>query len=186
MSGLIIVLLLAIAIPLGIVVFTVVATESEHKVNEHAPVSRFVAAIVFGIAALLGVLLVFRGTGAEYAPAIAFIPGLPAVVIAALLAVAGHRLIVSRSKFLAALSGACIAFLTAVGTSSAFAVFFAPDHGAALFIASFGAAIVLLPQGISVLVIGASAGVLLSHISNRKRPNTPLNPDAPTSGAPVS
>jgi len=186
MSGLI-VLLLAVAIPLGIVVFTVVATESERKARDkHAPVSRFVSAIVFGIAALLGVLLVFRGTGAEYAPAIAFIPGLPAVVIAALLAVAGHRLVVGHSKVLAALSGASIAFLTAFGTSSAFAVFFAPDHNAALFVASFGAAIVLLPQGIPVLLIGASAGVLLSHISNRKRPNTPLNPDAPTSGAPVS
>lgn len=185
MSALI-VLLLAIAIPLGIVLFTVVATESERKAHEHVPVSRFVSAIAFGIAALLGVILVFRGTGAEYVLAIAFMPSLPAVVIAALLAVAGHRLVVGHSKILAALSGAAIAFLTAVGTSSAFAIFFAPDNNAALFVASFGAAIVLLPQGIPVLLIGASAGVLLSHISNRKLPNTPLNPDAPTSGAPVS
>lgn len=168
MSGLI-VLLLAIAIPLGIVVFTVVATEAEHKVNEHAPVSRLVSAVVFGIAALLGALLVFRGSRAEYAPAIAFILGVPAAVLAALLAVAGHRLVVGRSKILAALSGASIAFLTAVGTSAAFAVIFAPDHNAALFVAFFGVAIVLLPQGMPVLLIGASVGVLLSHISNRKR-----------------
>ena len=169
MSGLI-VLLLAVAIPLGIVVFAVLATQSEHKVYEHAPVSRLVSAMVFGMAALLGVLLVFRGTGAKYAPVIAFIPGLPAVVIAALLAVAGHRLVVVRSKVLAALSGAGIAFLTVIGTSSAFAFFFAPNHSAALFVASSGAVIVLLPQGIPVLLIGALAGLLLSHISNRKRP----------------
>lgn len=185
MSALI-VLLLAVAIPLGIIVFTVLATESERKTHQHVPVSRFVSAIAFGIAALLGVLLVFRGMGAEYALAIAFMPGLPAAVIAALLAVAGHRLVVGRSKVLAALSGSAIVFLTAVGTSSAFAIFFAPDHNAALFVASFGAAIMLLPQGIPVFLIGASAGVLLSHISNHKRPNTPLNPDAPTSGAPAS
>lgn len=169
MSGLI-VLLLAVAIPLGIVIFTVVATESEHQLHEHAPVSRLVSAMVFGIAALLGVLFVFRGTGTEYAPAIAFIPGLPAVAIAALLAAAGHRFVVVRSKFFAALSGAGIAFLTAVGTSSAFAFFLAPEYSSALFVASLGAVIVLLPQGIPVLVIGALAGVLLSRISNRKLP----------------
>lgn len=186
MSGLI-VLLLAAAIPLGIIVFTVVATESERKANEHAPVGRSVSAIVFCIAALLGIFLVLRGTGAESALAISLILGLPAVVIAALLVIVGHRLVVGPSKIIAALSGAGIAFLTAVGTSSAFAVFFAPDHNAALFIASFGAVIMLLPQGILLLFIGASAGVFLSHISNRKRPNTPLNPDAPPDGgAPVS
>lgn len=167
MSGLI-VLLLAVAIPLGIVVFAVLATQSEHKVYEHAPVSRLVSAMVFGMAALLGVLLLFRGTGAKYAPVIAFIPGLPAVVIAALLAVAGHRLVVVRSKVIAALSGAGIAFLTIIGTSLVFAFFFAPNHSAALFVASSGAVIALLPQGVPILLIGALAGLVLSHTSNRK------------------
>jgi hypothetical protein len=184
MSGLI-VLLLAVAIPLGIVVLAVIATESERKAHQSAPANRFMSAIVFGIAALIGVLLVFRGTGTEYAPAIAFVLGIPAIVIAALLAVAGHRLVVGRSKVIAALSGASIALLTAVGTSSAFAAFFAPDQNAALFAASFGAAIVLLPQGVPILLIGASAGVLLSHLSNRKRPTMPPNPDVPKTGTPV-
>jgi hypothetical protein len=180
-----IVLLLAVAIPLGIVVFTVMATEAERKVYERAPISRFSAALLFGLAAVLGIVWVFRGTGPEYASAMAVLLSIPAAAIAALLALASHRFLVGRSTLIAALLGAGIALLTAAGTSSLVAVILAPDEITS-FVSAFGIVIVLSPSGVPVLLIGGLAGFLLSHLSNRKRPNTPLNPDAPTSGAPVS
>ena len=184
MTG-IVVLLLAVAIPLGIVVFAVMTTVAERKVFEHAPVSKFSAGVLFGLAAVLGVIWVFRGTGPEYASAIAALLSIPAAAIAALLALASHRFLVGRSKFIATLSGVGIALLTAAGTSSLVAVILAPNEITS-FVSTFGIVIVLSPSGVPVLLIGGLAGFLLSHFSNRKRPNTPLNPDAPTSGAPVS
>ena len=99
MTG-IVVLLLAVAIPLGIVVFAVMTTVAERKVFEHAPVSKFSAGVLFGLAAVLGVIWVFRGTGPEYASAIAALLSIPAAAIAALLALASHRFLVGRSKFI--------------------------------------------------------------------------------------
>ncbi len=184
MLGLV-VLLLAVALPFGIVFFTVRATEAERKVYEHSPVRRISCALVFGLAAVLGSLWVFRGTGPEYAPAMGLFLGLPASGIAALLAAVGQRLLVGRSKVVAMLSGIAITILTALATSSLVAILFAPSS-ASSFVAVFGAIIVLSPSGIAVLLFGGLSGLLLSHLSNRKRPNTPLNPDAPTSGAPVT
>lgn len=177
--------LLAVAIPLGIVVLVVKATEAERKIYDHSPVSRLSCALVFSLAAVLGALWVFRGTGPEYASAMGLFLGVPAAAIAALLATAGQPFLVGRSKVVAALSGVIITILTALGTSSLIAVFFAPGPINSYF-AAFGIVIVLSPSGIVVLLIGGLAGLLLSLLSNRKRPNTPLNPDAPTSGAPVS
>ena len=77
MLGLI-VLLLAVALPLGIVFLTVRATEGERKVYDHSPVRRLSCALVFGLAAVLGVLWVLRGTGPEYATAMGLFLGLPA------------------------------------------------------------------------------------------------------------
>jgi hypothetical protein len=111
--------------------------------------------------------------------------GLPASGIAALLAAAGQRFLVGRSKVVATLYGVAITILTALATSSLVATLIAPGS-ASSFVAAFGALIVLSPSSIPVLVFGGLVGLLLSHLSNRKRPNTPLNPDAPTSGAPVS
>ena len=184
MLGLI-VLLLAISIPLGIVFLTVKATEVERNLFDHHPVSRRFCAFVFAVAALLAVLWVFRGTGPEYSPAIGLFLGIPAAVIAALIAAASHRFLVGRSKVVASITGVTITILTALSTSTLFAVFFAPGPLNSYF-AAFGLVIVLSPGGILALLVGGLAGLLLSHLSNRKRPNTPLNPDAPTRGAPVS
>ena len=183
MLGLV-VLLLAIAIPLGIVALTVTATEAERKLFDHTPVSRRFCAFVFAVTALLAVLWVFRGTGPEYSPAIGLFLGIPAAVIAALIAAASHRFLVGRSKVVASITGVTITILTALSTSALFAVFFAPGPPNPYF-AAFGLVIVLSPGGILALLVGGLAGLLLSHLSNCKRPNTPLNPDAPTSGAPV-
>lgn len=184
MLGLI-VLLLAISIPLGTILLTVKATEAERNLSEHPPVSRRFCAFVFAVAALLAVLWVFRGTGPEYSPAIGLFLGIPAAVIAALIAAASHRFLVRRSKVVASITGVTITILTALNTSTLLAVFFAPGPLNSYF-AAFGLVIVLSPGGILALLVGGLAGLLLSHLSNRKRPNTPLNPDAPTSGAPVS
>ena len=127
MLGLV-VLLLAIAIPLGIVALTVTATEAERKLFDHTPVSRRYCAFVFAVAALLAVLWVFRGTGPEYSPAIGLFLGIPAAVIAALIAAASHRFLVGRSKVGASITGVTITILTALSTSTLFAVFFAPSH----------------------------------------------------------
>ncbi|MDO9201535.1 MAG: hypothetical protein Q7U58_09365, partial [Hydrogenophaga sp.] len=154
-------------------------------VYDHFPVRRLYCALMFGVAAVLGVLWVLRGTGSEYALAMGFFVGLPAGGIAALLAAVGQRFLVGRSKVVATLFGVVITILTALGTSSLVAIFFAPNS-ASSFVAAFGAIIVLSPKGIPVLLFGGLAGLLLSHLSNRKRLNPPLNPDAPTSGAPVS
>lgn len=167
MIGLV-VLLLAVAIPLGIVVFVVMATEAERKTYEHASVSKFSTALLFSLAAVLGVVWVFRGMGLEYAPAMAFLLGIPAAVIAALLALASHRFLIGRSKFIAALSGVGIALLTAAGTSSLIAVIFAPDE-MYLFMLTFGLVIMLSPTGVPVLFISGLAGFLLSYLSNHKR-----------------
>jgi hypothetical protein len=72
---------------------------------------------------------------------------------------------------IAAISGIAIVFLTALGVSVLFAVLFAPDHGAAMFVASIGPIIVLLPNGFPAIFIGAFSGLLVSYLSNRKRPN---------------
>lgn len=184
MLGLV-VLLLAITIPLGIVILTVKATESERKLFDHHPVGRRFCAFAFAVAALLAVLWVFRGTGPEYSSAIGLFLGIPAAVIAALLAAASHRFLVGRSKVIATITGIAITIFTALATSSLVAILFAPSS-ASSFVAAFGAIIVLSPGGILALLIGGLTGLLLSHLSNRRRPNTPLNPDAPTSGAPVS
>lgn len=184
MLGLI-VLLLAIAIPLGIVVLTVKATKAERKLFDHHPVSRRFCAFVFAVAALLALLWLFRGTEPEYSPAIGLFLGIPAVVIGALLAAVSHRFLVGRSKVVATITGVTITILTALSTSTLFAVFSAPDPLNSYF-AAFGLVIVFSQGGIHALLIGGLAGLLLTHLSNRKRPNTPLNPDAPTSGAPVS
>lgn len=179
------VLLLAVALPLGIAFLTVRATEAERKVYDHSPVRRLSCALVFGLAAVLGILWVLRGTGPELATAMGLFLGLPASGIAALLAAAGQRFLVGRSKVVATLYGVAITILTALATSLLVATLIAPGS-ASSFVAAFGALIVLSPSGIPVLVFGGLVGLLLSYLSNRKRPNTPLNPDAPTSGTPVS
>lgn len=184
MLGLI-VLLLAISIPLGIILLTVKATEAERNLFDHHPVSRRFCAFVFAVAALLAVLWVFRGTGPEYAPAIGLFLGIPVAVIAALIAAASHRFLVGRSKVVASITGVAITTFTALATSSLVAILFAPSP-ARSFVATLGAFIVLSPGGVLALPFGGLTGLALSHLSNRKRPNTPLNPDAPTSGAPVS
>lgn len=186
MTGLV-VLVLAVAIPLGIVLLTVFATESERNVYSHAPVSRLATSIAFSAAALIGLAIVFRGTGTEYALAFTPMLALPTAIIAAVLAAVAHRLLVGRSRLIAAISGVVIALLTALGVSTLFAVISTPDQGAAMFIASIGPLVLLLPNGFPALFVGGLAGFLLSHFSNRKRPNPPLNTDAPPNGgAPVS
>lgn len=167
MSGFV-VLLLAVAIPLGIITFAIKATEAERANDEQAPVSKLCSALCFGAAALFGVVWVLRGTGAEYASAMGLITGIPAAVIAALLAAAGHHFLVARSKWVAAFAGLGITLFTAFGVSSLFAVLFAPDHSTRLFLAASGAVIVLTPSGIPVLFMGVLVGLLLSDLSNRK------------------
>lgn len=115
MLGLV-VFLLAVAIPLGIVVLVVKAPEAERNIYDHSPVSRLSCALVFSLAAVLGALWVFRGTGPEYASAMGLFLGVPAAAIAALLATAGQPFLVGRSKVVATLSGVIITILTALGT----------------------------------------------------------------------
>ncbi|MDP2882797.1 MAG: hypothetical protein Q8N89_14615 [Azonexus sp.] len=172
-----VILLLAVALPLGIAFLTVRATEAERKVYDHSPVRRLSCALVFGLAAVLGVLWVFRGTGPEYAPAMGLFLGIPASSIAALLAAVGQRFLVGRSKVVATLSGIAITIFTALATSLLVAIFFAPGS-ASSFVAAFGAIIVLSPSGFPVLLFGGLAGLLLSHLSNRKRPNPAVNTGA--------
>ena len=109
-----------------------------------------------------------RGTSVEYAPVMVLITGIPAAVIAALLAIAGHRFLVARSKWVAAFAGMGIVLFTALSVSSLFAVLVAPDHNVRFFLAAFGAVIVLTPSGMPVLFIGIFVGLLLSYLSNRK------------------
>lgn len=177
MAGLV-VLMLAVAIPLGIVVFTVIATESERKTYRHPAVSRSFTSLVFGSAALAGTAIVLVPRAYDSGPMLML--GIPAALIAALLAAAAHRFLIARSKLIAAMSGTVIALLTVLGTSALIAIFFSREIGVAMTIVTFGAVLVLTPKGIPVLFVGALAGVLLSYLSNHKRPN------APTSGAPVS
>lgn len=165
-----VVLLLAITIPFGILVFTIKATEAERKQVEHHPVSRRFCAFVFAVAALLAVLWVFRGTGPEYSPAIGLFLGIPAAVISALLAAASHRYLVGRSKVIAIIAGISITILTALSISVLLAVFFAPVQFSS-YLAAFGLVIVLTPPGILALLIGGCAGFLLSYLSKRKRPS---------------
>ena len=165
----IIVILLVIALPLGIALFAVIATESERRTYEHRPASKFISALIFAFSALLGIAFVFHGTKTEYTPAIASIVGIPATIIAMLLAIASHRMLVGRSKFLAALFGAGVAFLTVTCTSLLFGVIFAPDLKAVLFMTAFGAVLVFFPTGIPVLLLGAISGIILSFLSNRRQ-----------------
>jgi hypothetical protein len=184
MTSLFLFVLAVAAIPLAIVVFTVIATESEKRVYRSAPVSRSLSALVFGIAALAGVAIVLRGTGPEYISAMALALSIPGIVIAAALAVASHRLLVNRSKWIAAVSGIGVAFLTVLISSAFFAAVIAPDLDTAMLVVSFGAVLVLLPHSVAVLPVGALAGVLLSYLSNHRQTDKPLDPETPTNYPP--
>lgn len=164
--GAVVVLVLAVALPLAIVVFTVVATASEVRSPGRAPVGRRCSALVFAVAALLGGLWLSRGTGFEYEPVVAVWVGVPAIALAALLAVLLNPLLAGRSRCVAAVCGACIAALSAAGTSFLVLAPFAPDD-AMVSLAGIGMLIVLSPTGLPVLLLGAAAGALLSHLSNR-------------------
>lgn len=169
-------LLLAISIPLGIAFLAVKATEVERNLLDHHPVSRRFCAFVFAVAALLAVQWVCRSTGPEYNLAIGLYLGIPAAVIAASIAAASHRFLVGPSIVLATIVGISITILTTLCTSTLFSVFLAPVQLNSYF-AALGLVIVLAPGDILTLLIGGCAGVLLSHLSNSKRPNTPLNTD---------
>lgn len=164
----VVVLLLAVAIPIAIVMFAVKATEAEREIYGHTPVSRLTSALVFGLAALLGVLWMIRGNGPEYFNAMSLLLGIPASGIAATLAAAGQPLLAGHSKAIATFSGIAIAVLTLLITSSLIAVFFTPSS-ASSFVAAFGVVVVLSSSSnFPNLLIGGLAGLLLSHFSNRK------------------
>lgn len=178
MALLLFILLLFLAMPVGIVVFAVAATQAEQNADPNAPVSRLTSALVFGLTAELAVFLFFGSVGVEFSPAMALIPGLPAALIAAFLAFVGRRFLVLRSKVLSALSGVAITILTVIGVTAAIASLLTSTPSQTLVFASVGAVAVLFPSGVSALALGAFSGVLLSYISNRQHSSLPLSEKA--------
>lgn len=162
----IIVVLLAIAMPVGILVFAVLAIESERNTKVHFRVRRSVSMLVFGVAALAGVAWVFRTSGPEYPVDALLLFGIPVAIISALLAALAHPWLSGRSFTLGALTGAAIAFVTVLAVTTLFALTLAPKAIGA-FVFTFGAALLLSPDGAPTLLLGILAGILLVWLSNR-------------------
>lgn len=123
MTGLLVVSLLVLAIPAGIVLFAVHATENERRVCKSSGVRRSIVAGAFGLAALVGAFLIVRIPGPDYPTAILLLLGLPAALIAAILASIGYSAIVFPSKGMAVLAGGAIALSTSAGVAAVFSAF---------------------------------------------------------------
>lgn len=160
MTGLLVVSLLVLAIPAGIVLFAVHATEDERIVRKSSGVRRSIVAGAFGLAALVGAFLIVRIPGPDYPTAILLLLGLPAALIAAILASIGYSAIVFPSRVMAVLAGGAIALSTSAGVAAVFLAFLGPNFGAAAVMLYFGFAVLLTPGGIAALVLGAVTGVM--------------------------
>lgn len=173
MTGLLLVLLIVVAIPVAIVVFTVVATKSERAANLpdrlQPSLGKRSVSLMFGLAALLGVALVLRDTGKDFATFVFLLSGIPAAAIAALLATLSYRQLVGPSKIVGAFAGFGVAVATALTSSVIVAFAVAPGFKEGAFMAAIGATIVLAPFGTPVLLIGVFTGVALNLLANRNR-----------------
>lgn len=168
-------LLLVAAIPIGIVFLTVAVTEAERAADLHGAHKpsgvRGGTSLLFGLAAVLGVAVIFFGTGREYAIFLFLVPGIPALAISAVLGAVFHLQLSGPSKFIAALTGLGVTILTVLACAALVALLAAPGVKEGMFVMAFGASMVLFPFGFPVLIIGVVAGIAANIMSNRQRPN---------------
>ncbi|RAR54662.1 UNVERIFIED_CONTAM: hypothetical protein C7454_1048 [Acidovorax defluvii] len=174
MTGLLLVMALVVAIPLGIVAFVIMATPSRSGANQSRQAgSRGITALVFGVAALIcqgGIAMGELGSFADLPYMLPF--SLPAMAVAAVLAAAMHRGLVGGGQISAAFIGGAIA----LGTVFMVSVLLATAMGAAghdlTRVGVFSAMMVLLQPvfGIPVALLGVGAG-LLAHGMARRKPS---------------
>lgn len=178
-----VVLFLAVAIPGGILAFSVLATQSKNDASDrrstdHALISRGGVSLVFGLAAFLGVAamlwvwtLLHQTEPVDEARALGLlvVTALPVMAIAALIAALGYRLLVCRSAWGAALSGGVVTILTVLASSLVVALLIAPNASSGLAVVIVGTVSMLFHFGIPLLFIGMSAGILVNRMSRPKR-----------------
>ncbi|GAB3537939.1 hypothetical protein GCM10027343_02390 [Noviherbaspirillum agri] len=173
MTGLLLMFLAVVAIPIAVVMITVIATKSERVANLpdklQPSLGKGSVSLMFGLAALLGVALILRDTGKDFATFVFLLSGIPAAAIAALLAALSYRLLVGRSKVAGAFAGLGVAVATVLTSLVIVAFAVAPGSKEGALMAAFGATIVLAPSGSSVLLIGVIAGVAVNLLANRNR-----------------
>ena len=103
MIGILIVIALTVAVPIGILYLVVKATERERSAPS---IGRRVSAFCFGAASLLGLIAIEVSiSGLKNFHGILLLAGIPIMVTAALLAFILHRRIFTSSKTTAALGG---------------------------------------------------------------------------------
>lgn len=181
-----VVLFLAVAVPGGILAFSVFATHSKNDASDrrstdHALISRGGVSLVFGLAALLGWAALLGvavpdlqvNKGSAHGVVGPFIvTALPVMSLAALIARFGYRLLVFRSGLVAALSGGVVTILTVLASSLVVALLISPNASFGLAVVTVGTVSVLFRFGIPLLFIGMSAGILVNRMSRPKRPRS--------------
>ena len=172
MIGILIVIALTVAGPIGILYLVVKATERERSAPS---IGRRVSAFCFGAASLLGLIAIEVSiSGLKNFHGILLLAGIPIMVTAALLAFILHRRIFTSSKTTAALGGGGIALATVLFFALLVALIAAPGKSEGMFMAAFGATMVLIPFGIPLFLFGAMVGLLLNRLTKNRSPEKKL------------